>query len=216
LWNACGARALHNTVASTQAPFSAIEWRFDNTAVDIINNLVTHNLMDRGGSATLSGNLQNQPLSTFVDGAGGDLHLNAGATDAIDKVGHPPDVTDDFDGDARPIGADSDVGADEYNPDQLYFPVIFIMARSASDLELSWSIDQAWQAFRIYRDDAPYFTPAGAPAATLTSLPWRWQDEGALGDASASHFYLVEGEDNDAIITSQRVGEFDFTLMPGE
>ena len=28
LWQACGARILHNTVASTQAPFSSIEWRY--------------------------------------------------------------------------------------------------------------------------------------------------------------------------------------------
>lgn len=48
LWNVCGAQAVHNTVASTQAPFSSIEWRFDNTDVEIVNNLVSHNLRDRG------------------------------------------------------------------------------------------------------------------------------------------------------------------------
>ena len=216
LWNACGARALHNTVASTQAPFSSIEWRFDNTDADIINNLVTHNLMDRGGTATLSGNLQNQPLSTFVDGPGGDLHLSASATAAIDQVNAPADVTDDFDGEARPIGSASDVGADEYDPDQLYFPIIFIATRGSSDLTLSWRIDQPWQAFRVYRDVAPYFEPEGAPVATLTALPWRWIDPDALGDAAVNHFYLVQGDDNDAVVTSQRVGEFDFALTPGE
>ena len=215
LWNACGARALHNTVASTQAPFSSIEWRFDNTDVDIINNLVTHNLMDRGGSATLSGNLQNQPLSTFVDGAGGDLHLSASATTAIDQVTAPADVADDYDGEARPIGSAADVGADEYNPDQLYFPIIFIATRTARDLTISWRIDQPWQAFHIYRDASPYFEPDGAPQSTFTAPPWRWSDPDALGDANANHFYLVQGEDNDAIITSQRVGEFDFALVPG-
>ncbi len=63
LHQACGAWALHNTVASTQPPFSSIEWRFSLTDVDIVNNLVSHNLRDRGGTARLSGNLQNQPLS---------------------------------------------------------------------------------------------------------------------------------------------------------
>ena len=114
LWNACGARVLHNTVASTQNPFSSIEWRFEYTDVDIINNLVSHNLRDRGGAAALSGNLTDQPLSLFVDGAGGDLHLAAGASAAIDQVAAPADVSDDFDGDVRPSGSASDVGADEY------------------------------------------------------------------------------------------------------
>lgn len=114
LWNACGARALHNTVVSTQAPFSSIEWFLGYTDVDIINNLVSHNLRDRGGTSDLSGNLTYQPLSLFVDGANGDLHLTASASAAIDQVTKPSDVSDDFDGGARPAGAASDVGADEY------------------------------------------------------------------------------------------------------
>lgn len=114
LWQACGARVLHNTVASTRSPFSSIEWRFAATNVEIINNLVTHNLMDRGGTASLSGNLQNQPLNLFVDGAGGDLHLVDSATAAIDQVAAPSDCLDDIDGTTRPVGARSDIGADEF------------------------------------------------------------------------------------------------------
>ncbi|MBN1979778.1 MAG: hypothetical protein JW918_20480 [Anaerolineae bacterium] len=114
LWQACGARVLHNTVASTQAPFSSIEWRFDNTDVDLVNNLVTHNLRDRGGDAYLEGNLTGAPLSLFADGAGGDLHLASTASAAIDQVAAPIDAPDDVDGDLRPIGSASDVGADEY------------------------------------------------------------------------------------------------------
>jgi hypothetical protein len=114
LWQACGARVLHNTVASTQAPFSSIEWRFDNTDVDIVNNLVSHNLRDRGGSDYQEGNVPGASLALFVDGASGDLHLTATATAAIDQVIAPLDVSDDIDGDSRPIGSASDVGADEY------------------------------------------------------------------------------------------------------
>jgi hypothetical protein len=113
LWNACGARVLHNTVASTAAPVSSIEWRFEYTDVDLSNNLVSHSLWDRGGSADLSENLEGQPLSLFVDGPGGDLHLAASAGVAIDQVALPADVTDDFDGDLRPVGSAADVGADE-------------------------------------------------------------------------------------------------------
>lgn len=126
LWQACGARVLHNTVASTQAPFSSIEWRFDRTDIDVVNNLVTHNLRDRGGTARLSGNLEGQPLSTFVDGDRGNLHLSAGATAAIDQVAAPADVSEDIDGDPRPIGGASDIGADEYHayPERAYLPLV--------------------------------------------------------------------------------------------
>lgn len=113
-WNACGAKAQHNTVASTQAPFSSIEWRFDHTEAEIQNNLVTHQLRDRGGQATVSGNLVNQPLSIFVDVAAGDLHLNSSATGAIDQASVIAGVMDDFDGHSRLNGSAPDVGADEY------------------------------------------------------------------------------------------------------
>ena len=116
LWQECGAKALHNTVVSTQPPFSSIEWRFNNTVVEIINNLVSHNLRDRGGADTLAANLQNAPLALFVDGANGNLHLNATASAAIDQGAAFAAglCDDDIDGNARPIGSARDIGADEY------------------------------------------------------------------------------------------------------
>ena len=53
----------------------------DHTDVDIVNDLVTHRLRHRGGSTRLSGNLDDQPLSFFADGLGGDLHLASPAID---------------------------------------------------------------------------------------------------------------------------------------
>ncbi len=114
--NTCGAQVVHNTIVSTQAPFSSIEWRFANTVVDVRNNLVSHNLRDRGGTDTQAGNIVNAPVSLFVNGPGGALHLapnavaaiNVGASVAAGVAG------DDFDGDARPVGSGRDVGADEY------------------------------------------------------------------------------------------------------
>lgn len=116
-WNACNARARHNTIYTGDAAhtFSSIEWRFPNTRADIVNNLVNHALRERdGATATQSGNVTNAQASWFVNAASGDLHLAPSATNAIDRVNAPGDVTDDIDGDARPIGALSDVGADEY------------------------------------------------------------------------------------------------------
>lgn len=116
LWQACGARVVHNTVASTQDPFSSIEWRFDHTEVEILNNLATFRLLDRGGTARLAGNLEDQPLALFWDGHNGDLHLRGSATAAIDQgVEIVPGLCDeDIDGNPRPLGLAPDVGADEY------------------------------------------------------------------------------------------------------
>jgi uncharacterized repeat protein (TIGR01451 family) len=116
LAQACGTQVLHNTVASTQAPFSSIEWRWSNTDAEIINNLVSHNLQQRDGAvASLAGNLDGAPFSLFVDGAGGDLHLAESASWAIDRgVSIAGGLCDeDIDGDPRPWGGGRDVGADE-------------------------------------------------------------------------------------------------------
>ena len=116
LAQACGTQVLHNTVASTQAPFSSIEWRWPNTDAEIINNLVSHNLQQRDGAvASQAGNLDHASLSLFVDGAGGDLHLAESASWAINR-GVPIAgglCDEDIDGDPRPWGGGRDVGADE-------------------------------------------------------------------------------------------------------
>ncbi|MGD9186792.1 MAG: Ig-like domain-containing protein [Desulfobacteraceae bacterium] len=116
LAQACGVQVLHNTAAFTQSPFAAMEYRFSNTDADLINNLVTHNLMDRGGTAVLSGNLSDQPLSLFVDGLNGDLHLKSSADAAINQaVAIAAGLCDDdFDNQSRPVGTSRDIGADEY------------------------------------------------------------------------------------------------------
>jgi uncharacterized repeat protein (TIGR01451 family) len=116
LAQACGAQVVHNTVASTQPPFSSVEWRFSATDAQITNNVVTHNLREReGASATLAGNLEHAPLSLFVDGEGGDLHLAEGASSAIDQGVSIPEglCDDDIDGHPRPWGGGRDIGADE-------------------------------------------------------------------------------------------------------
>ncbi len=117
LWNACNAQVLNNTVFTTDSgsTFSSIEWRFPNTNAVIFNNLVNHQMQERNGATgTLTGNLTTVQASWFVDAAMGDLHLLAIATDAIDRVVEPANVSDDIDGDLRPIGTAPDIGADEY------------------------------------------------------------------------------------------------------
>jgi hypothetical protein len=156
LAQACGTLVLHNTVASTAAPFSSIEWRFDDTDVAISNNLVSHNLNDRGGTATLQGNLQNAPLSLFVDGTGGDLHLASDASSAIDQGASLSAglCDDDIDGDARPSGPAPDIGADEYSA-----PV----PGAITDLRVSQALSGAGVLTLTLR----WTAPAGALTYTL-------------------------------------------------
>jgi len=98
---------------------------------------------------------------------------------------------------------------------ELYLPMITVTAQNATDLRLSWDNDGSYARYRIYRDDAPYFTPAPPSRAIIGQPPWRFNDPGALGDPAINHFYKILGEKNDGSSTlSNHVGEFDFGLTP--
>jgi hypothetical protein len=178
LWQACGAQVLHNTVVSTQAPFSSIEWRFDWTEVDLVNNLVSHNLMDRGGAANLAGNLQDASLSLFVDGVGGDLHLASTAAAAIDQGAALAAglCDDDFDGDARPIGAARDIGADEYG---LTAPSVVtnlrvtqaITGTGTLTVTLGWTSPDGAESLTLRYAASPITESNWASATDLATLP---------------------------------------------
>ena len=111
----CLAETSHNTVYSTQPPFSSIEWRWAGNAGRIANNLASHNLRARdGASATVAGNIQNGPATLVVDMPGsGDLHLRVDAAAAIDRGAPLPPGTVDGDIDLDPRDTAPDVGADE-------------------------------------------------------------------------------------------------------
>lgn len=113
LESACNATVVHNTVFTTEAPFSSIEYRFATTSGVIANNLVSHNVRDRGQTTiAVVGNVIDATASWFVDATAGNLHLAETATNAIDKADAASAVAEDFDGDPRNDGS-ADVGADE-------------------------------------------------------------------------------------------------------
>lgn len=108
VYAACDAQVLHNTVYSTQAPFSSIEWRFQATHATVTNNLVSHTLRERTpGTGTLAGNLEGATAADFVGAR--DLHL-VETSSAVD-AGQGSAVQFDVDGQAR--DSSPDVGADE-------------------------------------------------------------------------------------------------------
>jgi hypothetical protein len=106
----------YNTILVNGSYPNGIEYRFTRTTgVDIKNNLTDASIVARdGASGSVANNVTNAAASWFVNPAAGDLHLNQTATAAIDN-GVAVSVTDDFDGQARPQGAASDIGADEYS-----------------------------------------------------------------------------------------------------
>jgi len=176
LEQACRVDVLHNTVASTQAPFSSIEWRFSGTSVDLFNNLVTHNLRARdGATASQGGNLENAPLSLFADASNGDLHLTSSASQAIDKgvalTGGLCD--DDIDGDVRPIGPARDIGADEYGVPappavkDLRLANVIIASGSLTGT-LQWTPPPGAVSFEL-RYAYSHITEAGWPSATTVA-----------------------------------------------
>jgi hypothetical protein len=59
---------------------------------------------------------------SFIDPLTGDYHISADSP-AVDQ-GHSLDVGQDMDGDIRPVGAASDIGADEIEPLRIYLPLV--------------------------------------------------------------------------------------------
>lgn len=120
----------HNTVILNDTFPWAIEYRFSVSSGEIRYNLTDGPIQARdGASGTVAGNLTNAPLSWFVNAAAGDLHLNGTATSAIDQAAPLVAVSNDYDGDLRPINTASDIGADEFGTppvldERLYLPLI--------------------------------------------------------------------------------------------
>jgi hypothetical protein len=113
LWQVCDVTVVHNTVVSAIEPLSSIEYRFGRTKAKVLNNLVTHAILDRDDAGVpVAGNLQGVDLNNFVDPLGGDAHLVPGseAVDAGVQLGEDA-ALHDIDGDPRRDAPD--IGADE-------------------------------------------------------------------------------------------------------
>jgi hypothetical protein len=110
-----GTKVLHNTILTLDGYPNDVEYRFAATRdVVIANNLVSGSIAAReGATATVTGNVAATP-GMFVDAAAGDLHLVPTATAAIGQATPLAEVTTDWDGDTRPVGTGTDVGADEF------------------------------------------------------------------------------------------------------
>jgi predicted outer membrane repeat protein len=141
-------------------------------------NLFFHTVLPTAGRIT-SGVVYPQGDPQFADAAQNDYHLGAGSA-AIDKAFEEPahPVTVDFEGDARPIGPQSDIGFDEFVP-------------------------VALSGLRLTLSPLPN-TPLGAPTsftatirAGTTPITFTWDfGDGTPADTGAhvAHTYAVAGQ----------------------
>jgi hypothetical protein len=110
-----GALVLHNTIVETERAtgrFSSIDTRFANSLTTVRNNLVRR-LTVRDGASVADHNVENVPLDYFADAAGGDVHLTAAASEALDRGAVEAQSGLDLDGEPHDRGTAPDIGADE-------------------------------------------------------------------------------------------------------
>jgi hypothetical protein len=115
-WNSPGTQIDHNSVLLNSNEFYAVEFRFSTTTnCASRNNLADAPIHLRDSAvAVLNSNLGSANPAMFVNPTNADLHLLATATNVIDKAPFLNTVTNDIDGDRRPRGTSSDIGADEF------------------------------------------------------------------------------------------------------
>ena len=176
-------------------------------------------IYDEGGNITGSD-------PGFVDEAAGDYHLTSTSQNVDAGTSLHPDALPDHALDSqykehqaqepRPDDGQPDIGAFEYGQ-PLYLPLVEIATLGTTDVRLSWDSLLWYNQFQVWRSTDPYFQPAGSPHAEVIYEPWQYDDANARGDPGVNYFYLVTDElSGGATSQSNRVGEFDFALTPGQ
>ncbi len=105
-------------------------------------------------------------------------------------------------------------------------------AAAGNSVDLGWTHQLDSAAYEVWRDTAPYFTPAGQGVRVGTveagfvsqGASFGFTDDGAqppppvqiIGDPAVNYFWVVRSRNGDGVSEpSNRVGEFDFALTPG-
>jgi len=189
-WNSPGTQIDHNSVLLNSNELFAVEFRFSTTT----NGTARNNLADApihlrdSATATLSSNVVTAVPSMFANAAAADLHLLASATNAIDKGLTLGTVTNDFDGDRRPRGTRSDVGADEFTTNAP--PQIISMKVVGTNVVMSFSTFLG-ESYDALRGDAIAGTTWSAFATNLSGTGQAVQITETNGATRAQRFYRV-------------------------
>ncbi len=143
LCNSPNTQILNNTciLSGSYSNNTPIEYRWTNTTGTLIsNNLLDGTIWARdGATGTTQTNLTNATTAMFVNAAGSDFHLVAGATTAINTGTTLTNCVDDWDAGARPSGAAYDIGADEYGSVAGGAPIISTTSCPAGTVGVAYS-----------------------------------------------------------------------------
>lgn len=122
LESANGTEVYNNTVFQQHSYQSAVSVRWGASNVYLANNLLatasggSKVIWKRDGpTVTQEGNVTTAQLSWFEDAASGNLRLASAVAGVVDQGVAVSGLYEDFDGQARPVGAAPDVGADEFS-----------------------------------------------------------------------------------------------------
>jgi PKD repeat protein len=182
VWDSPNTRVLNNTVLLNGTYPNAIEYRFPGTTgVEIANNLTDAAIAMRDGAqgAVFSNYTQATP-ALFNDVSQLDLHLRSSALVAIDTGTTLNDVTIDWDGDTRPAGIASDIGADEYRSTPANRPPAAVIAASPTSgmAPLTISVDGRGSS---------------DPDGDTLSHGWSFGDGSSGTGSTSTHTYTTAG-----------------------
>lgn len=115
VWNSPGSAVINNTILSNGNLNKSVEFRFDTTGGQAINNLTDSILGTRNsGTFSQSGNYTTATGTLFQGASSGNLRLVPTATSVINKVNRSDLAPNDIDGNARGGAGTVDIGAHEY------------------------------------------------------------------------------------------------------
>ncbi len=107
---------------------------------------------------------------------------------------------------------------------RLRLPPIISIERQAALVKLTWKHVPQYASYEVWRSTRAYFTPGdtGSELRGTVSAPTPgpdvvFEDGGAIGNPGRNYFYVVRGiNTRGAPGLSNRVGEFDFAVTPGD
>lgn len=96
-------------------------------------------------------------------------------------------------------------------------PTLDIARLNPTTARLSWSAVMGVYGFDLFRDPVPYFTPIPPPFQYVATPNLNFDDATALGDVATNYYYIGKSvcENGFASNVTNRVGEFDYPLLPG-
>jgi len=120
-------------------------------------------------------------------------------------------------------------------------PYVFSIARNGSTVDLKWYAASDCTAYEVWRGTAPYFNPALGQGNKIVDFANIYGEGGTvlytddgidrysagagdpllapvqvIGNVNINYFWVARGRNGDGVSDiSNRVGEFDFRLVPG-